>query len=72
MPDHLHRLSARERHVAALVACGYTNAEIARTLVVTPTTAKWHVSQILRKLGLRGRVQLAVCAREHEQEPAAQ
>jgi DNA-binding CsgD family transcriptional regulator len=66
MADHLTgRLTAREREVAALVAEGRTNAEIGRALTMTPTTAKWHVSQILRKLALRRRVQLAVCAREH-------
>jgi DNA-binding NarL/FixJ family response regulator len=59
------RLTAREREVARLVAGGQTNKEIARTLGVTPATAKWHVSQILTKLGLQGRVQLAVYAHDH-------
>jgi DNA-binding NarL/FixJ family response regulator len=64
--DHLSRyLTPREREVALLVAEGRTNAEIGQALVTTPTTAKWHVSQILRKLGLRSRVQLAVCAQAH-------
>jgi DNA-binding NarL/FixJ family response regulator len=64
--DHLSRyLTPREREVALLVAEGCTNAEIGRALATTPTTAKWHVSQILRKLGLRSRVQLAVCAQAH-------
>lgn len=58
-------LTRRERKVAALVAEGHTNSEIAEVLGLSPTTAKWHVSQILQKLGLRGRVQLAVYAREH-------
>jgi DNA-binding NarL/FixJ family response regulator len=58
-------LSPREQQVAALVAEGLTNLEIAQGLGVSSTTAKWHVSQILRKLGLRGRVQLALYAREH-------
>lgn len=58
-------LTRRERNVAALVAEGHTNTEIAAVLGLSPTTAKWHVSQILQKLGLRGRVQLAVYAREN-------
>jgi DNA-binding NarL/FixJ family response regulator len=58
-------LTAREQEVAALVAEGRTNSQVAQSLGVSPTTAKWHVSQILHKLGLRGRVQLALYAREH-------
>lgn len=61
----LAALTPREREVAALVAQGHTNAEIARVLGVSRTTAKWHVSQILQKLGLSERVQLAVYAHEH-------
>jgi DNA-binding NarL/FixJ family response regulator len=57
-------LTSRERQVAALVGRGRTNAEIAAALVVSPATAKWHVSQLLRKLGLRSRVELALCARD--------
>jgi DNA-binding NarL/FixJ family response regulator len=69
--DHLSRyLTPREREVALLVAEGRTNAEIGQALATTPTTAKWHVSQILRKLGLRSRVQLAVCAQAHAGGPA--
>lgn len=58
-------LTPREGEVARLVAGGHTNKEIARTLGVGITTAKWHVSRILAKLGLQGRVQLAVYARDH-------
>jgi DNA-binding NarL/FixJ family response regulator len=58
-------LTAREQQLAALVSEGCTNGQVAQSLGVSPTTAKWHVSQILRKLGLRGRVQLAIYAREH-------
>ncbi len=65
-------LTPREREVAGLVAEGHTNAEIARLLGVSPTTAKWHVSQILQKLGLRRRVQIAVYARDHGLLPPPQ
>ncbi len=58
------QLTAREREVTALVAGGRTNPVIPAALHVSPTTAKWHVSQILRKLGLRRRTQLALYARD--------
>ena len=55
-------LTNREREVAQLVAGGFTNAEIARTLSITEHTAKGHLAQILRKLDLGNRVQLATFA----------
>ena len=57
-------LSPRELDVARLVARGHTNAEIAEVLGISPLTAKWHVSEILRKLGVSRRVQLALAAYE--------
>jgi DNA-binding NarL/FixJ family response regulator len=54
------RLTSREEEVAALVAQGLTNRQIAEELVVTRRTAENHVQNILRKLGLHSRVQLAV------------
>ena len=55
-------ISPREREVAALVARGCTNAEIARELVLEVGTVANHVANILRKLELRSRVELAVWA----------
>jgi DNA-binding NarL/FixJ family response regulator len=60
----LVRLTEREREVMALVGIGLTNDEIARRLVVSPLTAKTHVSRTMVKLGARDRAQLVVLAYE--------
>ncbi|MER7887621.1 response regulator transcription factor [Streptomyces fimicarius] len=60
----LARLTEREREVMALVGIGLSNEEIARRLVVSPLTAKTHVSRTMVKLGARDRAQLVVLAYE--------
>ena len=57
-------LTPREREVAALVAEGLTNAEIAARLVITPGTVANHLEHIMRSLRLQGRVRVAVWAVE--------
>jgi non-specific serine/threonine protein kinase len=53
------KLTPRQREVAALVAGGLTNMEIAERLVLTPGTVANHVESILRRLGYRSRTQVA-------------
>ncbi|QMU70880.1 response regulator transcription factor [Streptacidiphilus sp. P02-A3a] len=60
----LERLTDREREVVALVGLGLSNDEIAGRLVVSPLTAKTHVSRAMVKLGARDRAQLVVLAYE--------
>ena len=62
--DALSVLTEREREVMALVGIGLSNGEIARRLVVSPLTAKTHVSRTMVKLGARDRAQLVVLAYE--------
>jgi DNA-binding NarL/FixJ family response regulator len=52
-------LTAREREVAALVARGYANSEIAAALFISKGTVKDHVHSILRKSGLKSRAAVA-------------
>lgn len=51
--------SSTEARIAALVAEGLTNREIAAQVYLHETTIKWHVSRLLKRLGLRRRAQLA-------------
>jgi DNA-binding NarL/FixJ family response regulator len=60
----LAQLTEREREVMGLVAAGLSNDEIADRLVVSPATAKTHVSRAMVKLGARDRAQLVVFAYE--------
>ncbi|WP_392673776.1 response regulator [Streptomyces sp. LN785] len=57
-------LTRREREVTALAARGLTNEEIAAHMVISPFTAKTHISRAMTKLGARDRAQLVVFAYE--------
>jgi len=58
-------LTDRQREVAALVARGLTNGQIARELVISPATARAHVEHVLDRLDLHSRAQLAAWAAAH-------
>jgi DNA-binding CsgD family transcriptional regulator/tetratricopeptide (TPR) repeat protein len=67
--EEIFGLTPREAEVLTLVARGYTNREIAATLVISVKTASVHVSHILRKLGAPNRLEAAAIA--HRLLPAA-
>lgn len=58
----LDTLTAREREIVALVGEGLTNGEMAERLVISPATARTHVSRAMVKLNARDRAQLVVFA----------
>jgi DNA-binding NarL/FixJ family response regulator len=59
-------LSDREREVLALVVQGLSNNEIAERLVISPATARNHVSACLNKLGANNRAQATYLAVKHD------
>ena len=65
--DAALRLSPRERQVFELILRGLTNKEISAQLGISESTAKFHVSAILKKCGARSRLDVV---REHKIEPA--
>ena len=60
----LEELTDREQEVVALVGTGLSNHEIADRLVISPATARTHVSRAMLKIGARDRAQLVVFAYE--------
>jgi DNA-binding CsgD family transcriptional regulator len=65
-PDGPVALTPREREVAALLAEGLTNSQLADRLYISPRTAAVHVSNILAKLGMSSRAEVAAwSARGH-------
>ncbi len=55
-PSSIEPLTARELDVLAWLARGYSNAQVAEELVLSPNTVRTHVQNILRKLGVRSKL----------------
>jgi DNA-binding NarL/FixJ family response regulator len=64
-PAAYARLTGKEREIFHAVAQGLSNAEISAAVHLSESTVKTHVGSVLRKLGLRDRVQLVVYAADH-------
>lgn len=57
-----YRLTRSEHRVLALIVEGQSNSQVAEELVISPSTARFHVSSILRKLGVTTRAEAAAVA----------
>jgi DNA-binding CsgD family transcriptional regulator len=68
-PDRWDRLNPAERRIARLVNAGLTNKEIGKRIFLAPATVNWHLKNAFRKLQITSRVQLAVVAAAHNDEP---
>jgi DNA-binding NarL/FixJ family response regulator len=66
VPDAHGALTAREREVVALLVGGLTNRAIAQTLCIAAPTAERHVANLLKKLGMHSRTEVAVWAITHQ------
>ncbi|MFI6535644.1 response regulator [Nonomuraea sp. NPDC050547] len=62
--ERLAALTSRERETVELVALGLSNHQIAERLVISPLTAKTHITRAITKLNVRDRVQLVILAYE--------
>ncbi len=69
MPPLGHDLTERERDVLELMVIGLNNAQIAKKLLVSRSTIKFHVSSILSKLGVGNRTEAVVAALQHKITP---
>ena len=65
-PEIGEDLTERQRQVLALVAEGLSNAQIAEQLIISPATARYHVSTILSKLGATNRAEAAALAIKYD------
>jgi two-component system, NarL family, nitrate/nitrite response regulator NarL len=65
LDSSLDRITPRERQIVQLLSSGASNKEIAKNLNVTERTVKAHLTAIFRKLGISGRLQLALFVLEH-------
>ncbi|KAA0979371.1 response regulator transcription factor [Paeniglutamicibacter gangotriensis] len=64
--EKLGVLTEREREIAAAIARGYANQEIAGKLFISLATVKTHIGRVLEKLDMENRVQVAMCVFEAE------
>ena len=70
-PDsRLDRITPRERQIVQLLSAGASNKDIAKRLNVTERTVKAHLTAVFKKLGISGRLQLALFVLEHSRSAA--